>query len=362
MVSREQGENMFLNEDNQMTSGLAEVLNRMKRKVSSAVIEREQQKRMMDIVVDTMEPGLICMDMKNHIVFMNRSATEKFGIISSQSLDQMRNHHADLAVSMKEIVEGRPVILSLAGKKISLRCTRFKLGNERYALYAIYDIQHESEVQEYESWQKLVRVLNHEIMNSMGPVISLSKSLGRSLDQPEKLKNGLETIGYTTERLISFIEQYRKISNLPVPDIKPFLLKDLLQQLDVLFSEEFETRLVKFSIHCDPSMEIRADRKQLEMVLINLLRNSMESFSDDNPGFINISTGTMGSLTTILIEDNGQGIPTGSEDRIFVPFYTTKKEGNGIGLNVSRQIMKNHHGNLELQESVPGKTVFRIIL
>ncbi|MFC2089628.1 PAS domain-containing sensor histidine kinase [Bacteroidota bacterium] len=362
MVTRGQEETMFLNEENQMTSGLVEVLNQMKRKLSNAVIEREQQKRLMDIVVDTMEPGLICLDRNDRVVFLNKSASEYFGVSSSQSLDHMRKHHANVVESMQGTREGRPVILSLEGKKMSLRCTQFKLGNEAYLLYAIYDIQHESEVQEIESWQKLVRVMNHEILNSMGPVISLSKSLRKSLHQPEKIQNGLKTIEYTTERLITFIEQYRNISTLPTPEIAPFLLKELLHQLETLFSEELRATHIELSKRSDPSIEVLGDKKQLEMVLVNLIRNAIDSLKESAAGIICISTGKEEEMITILLEDNGQGIPQGNEERIFVPFYTTKKEGNGIGLNISRQIMKNHHGNLELLESGPDRTVFKLSL
>ena len=250
-------------------------------------------------------------------------------------------------------------MIDLPRFKASVRCNNFILDNQSYSLFSIQDIQREIDAQESLSWQKLIRVLTHEIMNSMGPILSLSKSLKNSVDSPEKMISGLSTIENTGEGLIHFIKEYRRLSTLPAPERSTFQVAELFDHIQSLFSEEFLNNGIRSRVHLeDPALTLMADRGQVEQIMINLVKNSLESLQSSAGKAILIGARLWRGMTEITVEDNGPGISPEIKDQIFVPFYSTKLGGTGIGLSLTRQIMNNHHGTIHFT-SIPGeKTVF----
>ena len=203
-------------------------------------------------------------------------------------------------------------------------------------------------------------MLTHEIMNTIAPIISLSQTLSAYPDNSEKTLRGLHIIQAQSERLLEFTESFRRLSYLPQPERKRFSLTALLQNLQELLSTDFQENQIHFTLTCQPEfIDMDGDENQLSQVLLNLLRNSIQALDGRTDGAIEIYA-YRDEHISIDITDNGPGIPDELQEKIFIPFFTTKSEGTGIGLSLCRQIIRNHNGHLSIWESRPGKTIFHI--
>lgn len=195
-------------------------------------------------------------------------------------------------------------------------------------------------------------------MNTIAPIISLSQTLSAYPDNSEKTLRGLHIIQAQSERLLEFTESFRRLSYLPQPERKRFSLTALLQNLQELLSTDFQENQIHFTLTCQPeSIDMDGDANQLSQVLLNLLRNSMQALDGRTDGAIEIYV-YRDEHISIDITDNGPGIPDELQEKAFIPFFTTKSEGTGIGLSLCQQIIRNHNGHLSILESRPGKTVF----
>ena len=236
------------------------------------------------------------------------------------------------------------------------------LQGEVFTLLSIKDIQDELSDKESESWSKLTHVLTHEIMNTIAPVISLSQTLSLYSDMNEKAKQGLSIIQGQSERLMEFTESFRHLSYMPQPEKKPFLLNELVRKLEILLETDFRENQITFSVQCHPlSIEINGDENQLSQVFLNLLKNAMQALEGRTDGVISLR---VSQTEHILIEiaDNGIGIPEELQEKVFIPFFTTKSEGTGIGLSLCKQIIRQHQVHVSIGISQPGKTIFIIEL
>ena len=215
---------------------------------------------------------------------------------------------------------------------------------------------------EQDSWTKLIRVLTHEIMNTVSPIASLSDALSKSMDENGHseldVKTGLDTISDSSKNLIKFVETYRQLSGVARPVRKAIDLKDLMDGIIALNSE--------FAASCGATCKYRpeeddlmiyADEGQISQILINLIKNALQAGAKH----IDI-TAKMGRDDDVIVQvaNDGEPIPVSAQEQIFIPFYTTKKEGSGIGLSISRQIMRNHNGTIELLRSDAQQTVFEL--
>ncbi len=215
---------------------------------------------------------------------------------------------------------------------------------------------------EQDSWTKLIRVLTHEIMNTISPVASLSDTLSKSMDENGHseldVKAGLETISSSSKNLIKFVETYRQLSGVARPVRKAIMVEELINKVFALGNEMApEGVTCKFQAQ-EPDLMIYADEGQISQILINLVKNAVQAGASE----ITI-TGSMGLEDEVILNvaNNGQPISPESQEQIFVPFFTTKKKGSGIGLSISRQIMRNHNGTIELTRSDSAATVFTLI-
>ena len=212
---------------------------------------------------------------------------------------------------------------------------------------------------EMEAWQKLIRVLTHEIMNSITPIISLSETLSER-EMTEKnypvMRQGMQTIHRRSKGLLEFVENYRKLTRLPAPVRCPVSVRDLLQDLQKLFSEEY--------IHIEipqTNRTLQIDRTQIEQVLINLIKNAKEACGKVQNPLIEVKMNPTASWQCLItIQDNGEGILPEVLDKIFVPFFTTKTSGSGIGLSLCKQIMNRHGGNITVQSIVGQGSCFTL--
>ena len=215
---------------------------------------------------------------------------------------------------------------------------------------------------EQDSWTKLIRVLTHEIMNTVSPIASLSDAMAKSVDENGHseldIKAGLETISDSSKNLIDFVQTYRQLSGVAKPIRKALDLKELMEGIISLNSE--------FAASCgaecrylpeEPDLMIYADEGQISQIFINLIKNALQAGAKH----INIAA-RMGKEDDVIVRvaNDGEPIPASAQEQIFIPFYTTKKEGSGIGLSISRQIMRNHNGSIELVQSDDRQTVFEL--
>lgn len=231
---------------------------------------------------------------------------------------------------------------------------------------------------EYESWEKLMRVLTHEIMNSITPVVSLSETLlsyfrtkegtARNVREMSELTIGktiraLETIRNQGRNLLCFTDSYRQFACLKQPECSSFSLTDLLQDIQILYREDLARQHIGFSVDCPQfGIQVHADEGMLSQVLINLLKNSMQALAGQSDKKIHVVAYCKERTLSINVTDNGPGIPSDLAEDIFIPFFTTKPDGNGIGLSLSRQIVRMHGGELSVSSQPYHKTTFTISL
>ena len=242
------------------------------------------------------------------------------------------------------------------------------MRNKNYVLVSVQNIQTELEEKEMEAWQKLIRVLTHEIMNSITPISSLASTINLMINShppeenvfsDEKLKDiidAVNTIQKRSEGLIHFVDNYRNLTRIPKPNFQIFLVKELFDRVEKLMKQRLLDQNIKFDCTVYPSsLTLTADSEMIEQVLINLIINAMSALVGRGNPEINLSArlNERGKVV-IRVTDNGFGIPEDVQEKIFIPFYTTKKDGSGIGLSLSRQIIRAHGGNIRVS-SIPNK-------
>lgn len=230
---------------------------------------------------------------------------------------------------------------------------------------------------EYESYDKLMHVLTHEIMNSIAPIVSLSGTLLSYFQTKENVKNsneisditirktirGLDTIKSQGQSLMNFTDSYRQLARLQQPKPKLFSLSHLIRNIEMLFHSDLQHKQIEFTIDFyQENIEINADEELLSQVLINLIKNAMQALEEENNGKIKLTTNKQENTIFIKITDNGPGIPHEIIEDIFIPFFTTKNNGTGIGLSLSRQIIRMHHGELTVYSRPYNQTQFIISL
>lgn len=355
--------------------GLRERSNTIKQRMNQGRLEKEKYYQILNQVVNSADPGMLCIKQNGDLLFMNRTVEALIQDHPVAQFEQIKAYNGKLWNALKDLVPGNPRVIRLhvdesssgtfRGEQLySIRLQEVKIFEENFRLFTLQNIQEELHKSETDSWKKIIRVLTHEIMNAVAPMLSMTKSLREQLSarkqtEPAKILDGLEVIESTGKGLIEFTEEYRKLALLPPPKKEVFKLLDTLKHILLLTETEAKEREIHLSIHCEePGATLHADKKQFEMILLNLLKNSFDGLAERKQDRqIGISANKQGDRMLIQVKDNGSGIPGDLIDQVFVPFFSTKEEGSGIGLSLARQIMNNHEGSIYL-ESVPDvKTV-----
>ena len=239
-------------------------------------------------------------------------------------------------------------------------CDNNKFNRTLNRIRTIFEKQRQAH--EQDSWTKLIRVLTHEIMNTVSPISSLSDALAASMDEKGHseldVKAGLETISDSSKNLIKFVETYRELSGVARPVKKAIQLQELMDKVIGLNREALAAKGAACSFSAgEPDLMLYADEGQISQILINLIKNALQAGAKH----IRITASlNKDDETVIRIANDGEPIPVSAQEQIFVPFYTTKKEGSGIGLSISRQIMRNHNGSIDLVKSDANETIFEI--
>jgi two-component system, NtrC family, nitrogen regulation sensor histidine kinase NtrY len=349
-------------------------------KLEKARIDNEIRNNYFKTIVDQTSVGLVSFSPDANVEFINDAAKRIFGIHvlrNLRKLDNVKDGFAEMLIKMRSN-EQKLVSIILNGEMVQLATKKvmFKAGDKTLHLVSFQNIQPELDEKELESWQKLIRVLTHEIMNSMTPIITLVTTITRlyrnketgELKKPgeilvpmvEKTVKGLDLIESRGQGLIHFVQNYRDVTRLPKPDFKILNVRDMFQGIKLMFDDQLQQNGVTLTIDCHPSLFINADGKLLEQVIINLVKNAIEAFEDAPDPTIIMSAQSNNNQIIMEIADNGKGIPNDMLENIFVPFFTTKEKGSGIGLSLSRQIIRLHGGTMNVQSEPFSRTAFTI--
>ncbi|MGD0342547.1 MAG: ATP-binding protein [Bacteroidales bacterium] len=357
---------------------LHQSMDKVNQQIQQLKIENRQQEQYFQTLLEHLAVGIFTFNDKGFVLHANSSAKKLLSmdvLTHIQQIDRINHKLYNSIRTIKPSERRLAVIPSENGEiQLSLKASFFKTRDEELTIVSVQDIKNELDEKELESWMKLIRVLMHEIMNSITPITSLSDSLYNMFKSgvepilPEEVTDktigttlqGLNVIRDQGKGLMSFVESYRKLTRIPQPDRKLFKVSDLITRIQILFNSLEKNKKIRLSVNNkDPELELFADENQISQVLINLLKNAIEANEDNQEAVITLSAGKdQDNHPEICIIDNGPGIRENLLDEIFVPFFTTRKEGSGIGLSISKQIMRLHGGNLKVR-SVPGKeTIF----
>ena len=349
-------------------------LNLINRKFRDIRAEKEANHQFLQTIVEHINIGLLCTNYKDEVVLMNKALQELLHKSYLMNIDGLRKVDEGLWETVKNIVPGSRELLKLNVQnqllQLSIQAVDITLQKEPFRLISFQNIQNELEAQELLAWQKLIRILTHEIMNSVAPITSLSSTINQMLQQNgktvtthiDKIKQSVEVIQKRSEGLLDFTETYRSLTRIPPPKFQIVDAKELLEEVHTLMTPDLDKHQVKFEKHFPPTkVSFHGDPHLLEQVLINLVKNAIDAVKEkENPRIIASTNSTGQGKVIMQITDNGPGIPEEVMEQVFVPFYTTKEEGSGIGLSLSRQIVRMHKGNLELQSEEGEGTVVTI--
>lgn len=338
--------------------------------------EKEENWQYLNTIVQQVRTGIISFDDKGNVELMNANAKKFVGISGLKNIHEIEEKNPKLYGALTEVQTGKSALYKTNEFLLTLQATELRIRGNTVKLVTMQNIQTELQRQELEAWQNLTRVLRHEIMNSITPISSLTSTLREILDHElikkedeyemkadvaDDLREGLSTIESRSKGLIKFIDAYREYTSLPQPKIKTVMLKELIDKTAQFMKQQLKKSTIEFSSSCSSDyLTVQADAEMIEQVLINLVKNAMESLSQNGSGKIELSGRYDGQNILIEVADNGPGIIPEAINRIFVPFFTTKKTGSGIGLALSRQIMQMHNGALTVESQPEVKTVFTL--
>lgn len=359
---------------------LNRTFNRINRLLAETKRRSRQQEHFYKALLEQVPGGVIAWDAAGRIRLVNRPALKLLGIGSLNHREQLEQIGSDFPARVQEAEnKGNALVKINCGwqqKQLFLSADRIKAGDDFLTLLSLQDIGESLNYKEAEAWGRLTHVLTHEIMNSTAPIVSLSRTLksyfesdGRPRTTGEltdaiigKTLRGLNVVETQSAHLIRFTDSYRKLSFSKTPDIRSYSLTAQLVQLEALMRPEFRAAGIAFIRQMPPGeVRIRGDESLLFQVFHNLLKNAVQALENTCRPEIRFKVRRSDSFY-LEIEDNGPGIPAEIQDDIFVPFFTTKENGTGIGLSLSRQIVRHHRGQLYVR-SEPGKgCCFLIVL
>jgi len=346
----------------------------------NARLEKEVHYQYLQFIINHINIAVICYRQDGSIELSNPAARALLGISNLSNLDLIRQIDKKLYDFISGLGPGEKELIKLMLKGelmvLSVYVTEFKLQDVSYKLVSLQNIRSELDEQELESWQKVIRVLTHEIMNSVTPVSSLSAAINEMLrdekGRPKELKaieeddvsdmyESLKTIEERSKGLLNFVSTYKNLTRLPIPQFKNIKVEDLLNHVSVLMKKVLDKNDIDLETGTtSPEIEIHADQDLIQQVLINLIVNAKDALQREKSKIIQLKAQKKNGKVIIQVKDNGPGIDEDNIDKIFIPFFTTKKSGSGIGLSLARQIMRMHKGSIYFTSSEEGGTVFTL--
>jgi nitrogen fixation/metabolism regulation signal transduction histidine kinase len=336
--------------------------------------EKEANLQYLNTIVQHIGTGLITFDANGQVNLINNAALRMLGIYRLHQLIELKDKHPRLYELISDLDTGvRELYRTPSDQPLALQAAAIQLRGMWVKIVVLQNIQTELQQQEVESWQNLTRVLRHEIMNSMTPIVSLvgtmrlivNEDIERSTSDQEAvndLKEALSTLEKRSKGMMQFVNAYRDFTTLPKPVFANLGVAELLQEVLQLLQTELTQAGVLWKLSVKPELlTVKADASQIQQVLINLIKNASEAFSHQTDRLITLSAYQVDGTVIIEVADNGDGIEPEALENIFIPFYTTKKTGSGIGLSLSRQILQQHNGQLNVESQVGKGTVFTLV-
>lgn len=343
-------------------------LNRIKDILVHARMETIQREKYYEDILDRVGTGVLVINAKGNVYQINRSALRMFGLPVVTHVNQLSVIDWTVSRTILALKSGEKRQLSFSTERgvsnLSVDASEMIVRDTPLRIIAMNDVHEELDEKENESWIRLIRILTHEIMNSVAPITSISDSLlSKKESIPVSAQEGIEVIRTTSRGLVRFVESYRQLTRIPAPNCRPFYLRPFLERMRTLALQGQEKSVpVSIEIDIEPTdLLLYADEDQIGQVVLNLLKNALQALSGEGQGEIRIEAreAERGAIV-VDVSDNGKGMPAEVAENVFVPFFTTKQDGSGIGLSLSRQIMRLHGGSLILKSTRPEGTVFRL--
>ncbi|PSL49074.1 histidine kinase/DNA gyrase B/HSP90-like ATPase [Chitinophaga niastensis] len=340
--------------------------------------EKEANLKYIDTIVQHISIGVLSFDAEGKIELINPAAFRLMGIYRLRNISELKTMHPGLAELLMELSSGNKTLYATRQEQqLSIHAATVRLQGRLIKLISIQNIHSELQKKELEAWQNLTKILRHEIMNSVTPIVSLIGTMQEIVDLDiapgaehkegiADLREALQTVESRSKGIMNFVNAYRDYTTLPQPQFTSVNVKMLVNSVSSLFQADMKQAGIQFSLEVDAeNMEIHADVSQLQMVLINLVKNAMDALEQTPRATISMKL-YLNSIQQICIEitDNGPGIDRDAMNKIFIPFFTTKKKGSGIGLSLSQQIIQMHGGQLKVMSpGINGNgTTFYILL
>jgi len=338
--------------------------------------EKEANLQYLNTIVQQISTGLISFGSDGRVELINSAALKMLGIYRLRLLDDLRESHPQLFTLISTLKTGaRQLYQTSDEESLSVHATQMQLRGKVLRIVVLQNIQSELQQKEIQAWQNLTRVLRHEIMNSLTPILSLAGTMKEIVhfdimpvipenEGVQDLTEALQTLEKRSAGIIQFVNAYRDYTTLPKPVFVEIKAKDLLNRVIQLFHKDFQEAMIDLKITIVPeTLSLTIDTDQIEQVLINLIKNAIEALQGHaNPTLTIRMYSDMNQHVYIEVTDNGSGIEPEAMERIFIPFFTTKKTGSGIGLSLSRQIIQQHGGSLTVSSKVGEGSTFVVVL
>ena len=360
---------------------LGQVFSDILKRFQSQRAEQEHQLRHFKTMVEHVPVPLMSLYENGDITIWNNSAKRLFGVYHVSHQDDLAQFGEPFAQHIQRLQPGvaKLVDFSVDGMEYQLAvlATQILHAGRQEMLISMQNIQSELDTAQLQAWQELVRVLTHEIMNSITPIASLAKTaadLSREtaahhtdnralVSELTDICDASDAVARRSDGLTQFVGSYRRLTRLPTPQLKNVTISDLFTQISKLLEQEWQAQNISLTINIQPqNLQLKADQSMLEQILINLLQNAAHALAQVSEPQV-ILTASLNARGHVMIEvaDNGPGVPEQIAKKIFVPFYTTKRDGSGVGLALTRQVMMAHGGHVKVAKSALGGALFSLI-
>ena len=354
----------FIEED--VDAELKDAFNQVIERFQDAKADRDLKAGYLDTVIRHVPVAFFAVRQDGSMSLVNNPARRLTGLPTLGNIRELAVLDPSLPETLADIAAGQQRMLqtSIRGIPVELRVavTEIRVSEGLERLYSIENLSGELSARESSAWRNLIRVLTHEIMNTLTPITSLAQTAVGMLGDPraeDDVREAVTTIGRRSAGMIDFVSRYRELLHVPEPAASDVSVLDALRHVATLM--ESGAPGVEISVSVVPeTLSVFADRQLLDQVLINVVKNAVEAIAGQEDRQIRLSARLDLSRVIISIEDNGPGIPDAELDQIFIPFFTTKRDGSGVGLSLSRQIMSAHNGEIAV-ETGPGGSTFRLV-
>lgn len=354
---------------------VCESLNRIIARFQTNRLERELQFQYLQEIVQQTGMGLISVKADGEVNLINKSARNMLQLPHLHHMRQLESANPTLGNLLGQLKSGEKRYIDIESRNNSMQVAaharEIRIQGEHYRLFTLQNIQSELEEKEMEAWKNLIRVLSHEIMNSVTPISSLAATANQLIGNGgtihpadiDDLRQAMQTIEKRSQGLMQFVRNYRRFSRIPEPDRQLVPVTALFGRIENLVKQSLEQKAVRFSTSIKPgSLQLHVDPDLIEQVLLNLLSNAIEAVQETERPAIELRAELNDrSAPVIRVGDNGRGIPEDVLPKIFIPFFTTRPAGTGIGLSLSRQIMRLHGGRIRVKSEPGVRTEFSLL-